>query len=97
MRVSYDSKTDALMVVVREGTQIARTVEVQHGLVDLDGEGKVVAFELLGASAIIERAADLLNRPDLEEVLADSVRRYVREAQSEIERAEAEHSAPAPP
>lgn len=91
MRVSYDSKTDALMVVVREVTEVARTVEVRHGLVDLDGGGEIVAFELLGASAIIERAADLLNRPDLEEALADSVRRYVREAQSEIERAEAKH------
>jgi uncharacterized protein YuzE len=88
MRLSYDSETDALMVVVREEMAIARTVEVRHGLLDLDAEGEVVAFELLGASAIIERAADLLHRPDLAEALADAVRQYVREAQDEIERSQ---------
>lgn len=84
MRISYDQQVDALMVVVRDDVSVARTVEVQHGLVDLDDAGEVVAFELLGASSIIEHVAELAMQPQLDEALADSVYRYLREARRRV-------------
>ena len=79
---------DILLVVVHEGAAVAKTAEVDSGLVDIDAGGRVVSFEIHGASAIIEHASDLLTRRDLPAALADEVRRYVTAAQLQIERAE---------
>jgi uncharacterized protein YuzE len=90
MRFSYDPSVDALWVRIKEDGPIVRTVEVRDGLLDLDADGKVVAFELLGASAVIERAAELATNPDLVEVLTEAVTGYAKEAQAELERASLE-------
>lgn len=93
MRISYDQEVDALMVVVREGVSVARTVEVKHGLVDLDDAGEVVAFELLGASSIIERVAELAMQPQLEEVLGDALHEYLRDARRRVAEQQSESRA----
>jgi uncharacterized protein YuzE len=85
MRVAYDKKVDALMVRIKENVPIVRTVEVEEGLLDLDGDGNIVAFELLGASAVIERAAELATQKDLAEDLQRAVRRYAEQAQEQLE------------
>ena len=90
MRVSYDKKVDALMVRIREDAPIARTVEIEDGLLDLDAAGNIVALELLGASAIIERAAELATRKDLADDLLRALKRYVENAQERLEQSESE-------
>jgi uncharacterized protein YuzE len=90
MRVAYDKKVDALMVRIKEDVPIARTVEVEEGLLDLDADGNIVAFELLGASAVIERAAELATQKDLAEDLKRAVHRYAEQAQEQLEQSETE-------
>jgi uncharacterized protein YuzE len=85
VRVAYDKKVDALMVRIKEDVPIARTVEVDDGLLDLDADGNIVAFELLGASAIIERAAELATQTDLADELHKAVKRYAEQAQEHLE------------
>jgi uncharacterized protein YuzE len=97
MRVAYDKKVDALMVRIKEDVPIARTVEVEEGLLDLDADGKIVAFELLGASAVIERAAELATQKDLAEELTRAVRRYAEQAQEQLERSGTESDSRAQP
>lgn len=88
MRVSYDKKVDSLRVRIKEDVPIARTVEVPYGLVDVDADGEIVAFEVLGASAVIERAAELATQPDLEDALTATVREYAAKAQEKLADAE---------
>jgi uncharacterized protein YuzE len=93
MRITYDSSVDALMVRIHEDKVIAKTVEVTYGLVDLDAEDNIVAFELLGASAIIERAAELITRPELQDALTDTLKRVSDEARTKLEH-DVQHQAP---
>lgn len=72
MRVSYDREVDVVMVVLREGEAVARTVEVRQGLVDLNNEGQVVAFELFDAGELLTKAVDMALQPSLETVLTET-------------------------
>jgi uncharacterized protein YuzE len=48
MRFRYDPQVDALSIRLLEGSAIARTEQLEPGtLVDLDGQGHVVAIELV--------------------------------------------------
>ncbi len=83
MRVSYDDKLDVLYVTLRKA-KIHRTVELGPALVDLNDEGEVIAFELLGASAVLERVIDLAKQPNLEGALADRLQQYAAVAQATL-------------
>ena len=51
MRVTYDLKTDTIVILLREGAAIEESDEVGPGLVhDLDASGNVVSIEILEAS-----------------------------------------------
>jgi uncharacterized protein YuzE len=88
MRVTYDEKVDALTVRLREGASIVRTVEVGLGLLDLDADGRIVALEVLGASAVFENAVELATQEDLAGDLPLALRICLDEAQEQLELSE---------
>lgn len=59
MRLSYDSEADAAYVRLVEGSRSAKQVVVDDDdlwkpiIIDLDGEGHVIGFELLDASEML--------------------------------------------
>lgn len=75
----YDPRADALIVKLRPGHAIARTVEIDDSrFVDIDDGGHVVEIEVLGASTGV-KLSDLVDRfqlwdlkPFLEEVVEAS-------------------------
>lgn len=59
MRTKYDSDTDALYLRFTD-TVVVDTEEVRPGImIDLDAAGRIVAIEVLDASAHLAEGADL--------------------------------------
>ena len=57
MKVTYDLKTDTIVMVLREGAAIEESDEVGRGIVhDLDASGNVVSIEILDASRRLTEA-----------------------------------------
>lgn len=57
MRVSYDSKTDTLSVILKEDTSVAESDEDKPGVIlDYDQEGNLVSLEILDASQRVTEA-----------------------------------------
>jgi uncharacterized protein YuzE len=57
MKVTYDLKTDTIVMVLREGAAIEESDEVAQGIVhDLDASGNVVSIEILDASRRLTEA-----------------------------------------
>lgn len=51
MKVSYDTATDTLTMILREGVAVAESDEDKPGVVlDYDSEGNLVSMEILDAS-----------------------------------------------
>ncbi len=51
MRVSYDSQTDTLSVILKENVPIAESDEDKPGVIlDYDQDGNLVSLEILDAS-----------------------------------------------
>ncbi len=51
MKVAYDSKTDTLSVILRDGATITESDEGKPGVIlDYDQEGNLVSLEILDAS-----------------------------------------------
>ena len=58
MRTRYDSESDALYMRLADGT-IVDSQEVSPGIVlDFDGDGRVVAIEILDVSEHVAKGAD---------------------------------------
>ena len=57
MKVSYDSKTDTLSVILREDTPVAESDEDKPGVIlDCDDDGNLVSLEILDASKRVTEA-----------------------------------------
>ena len=55
--INYDSKSDVLYIVAREGKE-ERFVEIALGInVELDGNGEVIGIEILNASEFLKPVA----------------------------------------
>jgi len=51
MKVSYDSRTDTVSVILKVDARVAESDEVRPGVIlDYDQEGQVVSVEILEAS-----------------------------------------------
>ena len=61
-----------------------RAVEIEHGIVDLDEAGEILAVEIFGASEVIERVAQLAMQPSLEHVLAARAASVVHDVQQRV-------------
>jgi uncharacterized protein YuzE len=60
MKANYDSRTDTLRLVLREGSTVAESDEAEPGFVfDYDDDGNVLAIEVLDASRRITEPESL--------------------------------------
>jgi uncharacterized protein YuzE len=86
MKIHYDEDLDTL-TIVRRDEPVARTVEIEYGLVDLDADGEILAVEVLGASEIVERTVEVVRQPNLADVLSSRARRLLDEVTEQISKA----------
>ena len=57
MKVTYDSKTDTLSVILREGDPVAESDEDKPGVIlDYDAAGNLISIEILDASRRVTEA-----------------------------------------
>lgn len=52
MKVHFNDDTDTLTIVLSD-SPVHQTLEIEHGIVDLDGAGEILAVEIYGASDVI--------------------------------------------
>lgn len=80
MLVTYDSAADAAYIHLQDSPLVAKSIVVDEDrVVDVDGQGRAVGIEVLGASAAFE-VADLIERFHLEDrahELLQAVREFV--------------------
>lgn len=58
MKVSYDTKTDTLSVILRENVAVAESDEDKPGVIlDYDDKGNLVSLEILDASTRVTDAS----------------------------------------
>lgn len=59
MKVTYDAETDTMTIILRE-ERIKESDEVRPGVIaDFGYDGRIVRFEILDASNIVENAREM--------------------------------------
>jgi len=57
MKVTYDTRTDTLVMLLRDGAAVAESAEDKPGVIlDYDAEGNLVSVEILDASSRVSEA-----------------------------------------
>lgn len=92
MKVNFNPDTDVLTIVLRDAP-VTRTLEIEHGIVDLDQDGEILAVEIFGASEVIERVAQLAMQPSLEHVLAARAASVLHDVQQRLAAAKSQEPA----
>lgn len=91
MRIDFHEDTDTLTIVLND-IPVTRTLEIEHGIVDLDENGEILAVEIFGASEVVEQVAQLAMQPSLEHVLAARAMDVLHDVQQRV--AEARQAQP---
>jgi uncharacterized protein YuzE len=59
MKIVYDKETDILLIILRD-ERIRESDEVRPGVIaDFGYDGKIVRFEVLRASEVVDRATEM--------------------------------------
>ncbi len=59
MKIEYDKETDTLTIFLRE-SRIKESDEIRPGVIaDFGYDGGIVAFEILGASKVVEKTSEI--------------------------------------
>ena len=83
MNVHFNGDGDTLTIILREAP-VHRTLEIEHGIVDLDEAGEILAVEIFGATEIIEQVAHLAMQPSLEDALAARAASVLHDVQKRV-------------
>jgi uncharacterized protein YuzE len=89
MTVHFNDDSDTLTIVLRN-SPVDRTLEIEHGIVDLDAAGEILAVEIFGASEIVEQVAHLAIQPSLEHVLAARAASVLHDVQQRVAEAKSD-------
>ncbi len=83
MKVHFNDDADLLTIVLRD-EPVHRTVEIEHGIVDLDASGEILSVEIFGATEIIEKVAELAMHPKLDQALAFRAAEVLADVQRQL-------------
>lgn len=83
MNVHFNEDADMLTIVISD-EPVHRTIEIEHGIVDLDANGEILAVEILGATEVIQKVARLAMRPNLERALTARAAEVLHDVQQQL-------------
>jgi uncharacterized protein YuzE len=83
VKIHHNEDTDLLTIVVSD-ERVARTVEFDFGIVDVDEAGNILGLEIFDASEVIAKGLEAASNPPLDTLLADRARALLKEVGARI-------------